>query len=260
MSEAVRQRALLDAIGATSNARPGLALREVGPRAARGLAAYRANAEALADRALGAAFPTVRAMLGADDFARLARELWRAHPPQRGDVGEWGDALAASLEAHPALAAWPYLGDAARLDLAMHRNERAADAVLDAGSLGLLESTDPAQLVLRLMPGTALLRSRWPIGAVHAAHQLEGAAAERAFEAVRAALAERRGESVLVARRGWRAVLHGLDAPAAAFTEQVLAGATLAAALDHAGADFDFTPWLGTSLREAWLQRCEAAC
>ena len=265
MNEAERQRALLRAVQSVQSVQAGhvggapeLALREAGPRAARGLEAYRANAQALADRALGAAFPTVRLLVGAETFARLAADAWQAHPPQRGDIGVWGDAYAAWLQARPALSRWPYLGDVARLDWALHHCERAADAVLDSASLGRLESADPQHSVLHLMPGSALLLSPWPIAQIHAAHQLEGDAAEAAFGALRVALAEPSPERVLVVRRGWRARVHALDGPAAAFTQQVLEGATLHAALEHAGAGFDFAGWLGTALRESWLQRVAA--
>lgn len=252
--EATRQRALLAAL-MTSEARPAaLALRETGTRAARGLEAYRANAEASAERALASTFATVQAMVGAEDFTHLAREFWHAHPPQRGDLGEWGAEFPAWLGAHAAMAPWPWLSDSARLDLALHRNERAADAVLDAASLALLESTDPARLRLQLMPGTALLRSAWPIASIHAAHQLGGDAAEQAFEGLRAAIADARGEQVLVARQGWRAVVHRLGPPDAAWVQAVLDGVCLADALAGAGEGFDFSVWLGTALRQSWLK------
>jgi hypothetical protein len=249
MDEARRQRDLLHALGGT-----GIdGLREQGARAARGLAAYRANAEATADRALAAAFATVRAMVGPEDFRRLARAFWEAHPPQRGDLGEWGDAFPPWLQAHADLAAWPYLGDCARLDLALHRNERAADAALDAGSLTLLESTDPARLHLRLMPGTTLLRSAWPVVSIHRAHQLDPAAADPAFAAVRAAIAAQVGEDALVVREGWRAVVHPLAGAEARWTEGLLSGANLDDALRSAGASFDFAAWLQNALRRQWL-------
>ena len=251
--EARRQQALLAALaGAVSS--PELDLRERGERAARGLEAYRANAEAIADRALASVFPTVRALVGDADFAHLARDLWRAHPPLRGDLGEWGEHFGPWLASHPAMGDWPYLGDCARLDHALHAAERAADAEFDAASLTLLESTDPARLRIELMPGTALLRSRWPIARIHAAHQLEGAAAERAFEALRSVIAAPHGEHVLVARKGWRAEAHTLDAASADWAERLLAGADLASALDAAGASFDFAAWLVTALRAAWLK------
>jgi len=249
MDEAQRQRGLIGALGGA-----GIdGLREHGARAARGLEAYRANAEAIAERALAAAFATVRAMVGDDDFRQLARAFWHAHPPQRGDLGEWGDAFPDWLQAHAGMAAWPYLGDCARLDLALHRNERAADAVFDAASLALLESTEPARLQLQLMPGTALLRSRWPIVAIHRAHQLDATASEPAFEAVRTALAERAGEDALVVREGWRAAVHWLSDADACWTHSLLAGANLDTALVEAGASFDFAAWLQTAIRYRWL-------
>ncbi|HZT55210.1 MAG TPA: putative DNA-binding domain-containing protein [Burkholderiaceae bacterium] len=255
MNEAARQQRLLQALaGAAPHDAAALGLRESGARAARGLEAYRANAEGVADRALASTFPTIRAMVGADDFARVARAFWHAQPPRRGDLGEWGDAFAGWLAADAALARWPWLADCARLDWALHACERAADAVLDAASLGQLESTDPAQLRLRLMPGAALLRSAWPLAAIHRAHQLEGAAAEAAFDELRAAIAAARGEPVFVARRGWRAVVHPLDAPGAAWMQDLLDGVDLAAALERAGPGFDFAAWLASALRESWLQ------
>ena len=259
MNEAQRQQALLVALAAADPAPATLALREAGERAARGLEAYRANAAALADRALAVVFPTVRTLVGEKDFKHLARGFWLADPPARGDLGEWGDAFPRWLEAHGQIANWPYLGDCARLDLALHRNERAADAVFDAASLGLLATTDPAQLRMALMPATVLLRSAWPIASIHAAHRLEGIQAERAFDAVRAALAAARGEQVLVVRQGWRAVVHRLDPVRAGWTRSLLDGVSLGAALDRAGEGFDFAAWLATALRESWVKGVVAA-
>ncbi len=275
MNEALRQRALLAALAAPAAPAQGAgaaagadsaaaassvgSLRETGARAARGLEAYRANAESIAERALAAVFPTVKALVGDDDFAHMAREFRHAHPPTRGDLGEWGAALPAWLAAHHGLAAWPWLADCAQLDLAVQRSERAEDATLDVASLALLESADPAMLWLRLMPGTALLRSRWPIATIHAAHRLEGEAADRAFERVREVMAAERGEQVLVARHGWRAVVQPLDAATADWTANLLAGVSLATALERAGDDFDFAGWLADALRETWLHGVAAA-
>ena len=250
-NEARRQSALLAAIG--GQAAP-LAVREPPARAARGLAAYRANAEALAERALAAVFATVQPMVGEENFQHLACEFWRAHPPLRGDVGEWGSAFPAWLDAHAAMARWPWLGDSARLDLALHENERAADAVFDAASLARLESTDPTRLSILLMPGTALLRSRWPVATIHAAHRVDAAQSEAAFANVRAALDAARGEQVLVVRQGWRAQTVVLTPADADWTDSLLAGANLSVALQHAGESFDFARWLGMAVQGQWLK------
>ena len=253
MDELLRQQELLAVLEHGDDA-IALPLRETGERAARGLDAYRANAEALAERALAAAFATVQALVGAADFAQLARAFRRIEPPRCGDLGEWGDAFPAWLAAHPALSAWPWLADCARLDLALQRCERAADAPLDAASFAQLETIAPARLRIELLPGSALLRSAWPIATIHRAHQLAGAGAELAFAAVREAIAEQRGECVLVARRGWRALAHPSTPADADWTRDLLDGVDLATALRHAGESFDFSAWLETALRESWLQ------
>ena len=253
-TEAQRQQALLAALWQGDDEALQPWLQQAGERAGQGLSAYRANAGALADRALAAVFTTVQAMLGADDFKHLAREFWRAHPPQRGDMGEWGGDFPAWLQAHAAFEAWPYLGDCARLDLALHRCERAADAELNVASLVLLESADPAQLCIVLAPGTAALASAWPLATIHRAHRLHGAddpgASTAAFASVRAALAAQHSEPVVVARAGWRAQVHAVDAPTLAWTQSLLDGMPLSLALEQAGAAFDFTEWFAQALRE----------
>jgi hypothetical protein len=240
-AEALRQRELLARLAA---ARADAA-------ASPGLRAYRANAHASAERALGTACPTLRVLLGAEDFAQLAREFWHADPPLRGDLGEWGDALPEWIAAHAGLAEWPYLADCARLDLALHHCERAADAVFDAASLALLSSTDPARLQLRLMPGVQALRSRWPLASLHAAHAGRD---ESLFDVARDRLQQGQGEAVVVARDGWRGVVHRIAAPDLAFMQALACGADLARALDAAGDGFDFAAWLADALRCRWLK------
>ena len=256
-TEAQRQQALLAALWQGDDEALQPWLQQAGERAGQGLSAYRANAGALADRALAAVFTTVQAMLGADDFKHLAREFWRAHPPQRGDMGEWGGDFPAWLQAHAAFEAWPYLGDCARLDLALHRCERAADAELNVASLVLLESADPAQLRIVLAPGTAALASAWPLATIHGAHRLHGAhdpeaaeAAKAAFASVRIALAAHSSEPVVVARAGWRAQVHAVDAPTLAWTQSLLHGMPLSLALEQAGAALDFAAWFAWALGE----------
>jgi hypothetical protein len=251
--EAQRQRRLLDGVLAAQADASALPTREAGARALRGLQAYRANADASAERALATAFPTVQMLLGNEDFPALAREFWRARPPERGDLGEWGDALPDWLATHAQLAAWPYLADAARLDGALHRCERAADDTPDHASLGRLADTDPAALFIRFMPGVALVDSDWPIGAIHRAHHED----ESLFDTLREAIEARRGESVIVSRLGWKAVPSTVDAATAAWTRAVLAGQDLGSALAGAPEGFDFSAWLATALQSNWLKGIE---
>jgi hypothetical protein len=251
--EALRQQMLLRAMW--GDARPGVVagwLRD-GPRAARGLAAYRANAGAAAERALAAAYPTVQQLLGDESFAALARACWRRHPPTAGDLGLWGEALPAFIADAETLAGEPYLADVARLEWAVHSAERAANVAPPQG-LERLASDDPTALVLRLAPGTALVESRHPVVTIWQAHR---SSADDRFAPVRAAFESGAGESALVAREGWRAHVCAVAPDEARYIQALLAGGSLAAALMAAGEAFDFQAWLIAALRRQRLTAVE---
>ena len=245
--EALRQQMLLRAL--LGDARPGVVagwLRDRPERVTRGLQAYRANAGALAERVLAAAFPTLVQLLGADASTGLARAYWHAEPPRRGDMAQWGDGLPAFIAADAQLAAEPYLADVARLDWAVHLAEAADDAAPPSG-LALLTRNDPAGLWLQWAPGTALLSSPHPIATVWWAHQAQaepGDGSER-FAPVRAAFAAGVGEHALVSREGgWRGQVRAVPAAEAGFMQALLAGHSLGSALSNTAADFDFEAWL----------------
>ena len=255
--EALRQQMLLRALW--RDARPaGVAgwMRD-GARFERGLQAYQAHAGALAERALAAAYPTIRQLLGDASFAALARAFWQRDAPQRGDIAQWGGALADFIAAAPQLAAEPYLADVARLEWAVQQAEHAADGGLPQG-LEHLRDTEPAQLRLRLAPGTALVESAHPIVAIwHAHRDRAGLDDATRFADVRAAFAAGRAEAALVCRRGWAADVLALDPADARFTRALLAGDDLAAALQQAGPHLDFEAWLLQALQAGTLAAVE---
>ena len=250
-TEALRQQRLLAVLRAQAplDTLSGW-LRGPSARAQRGLQAYTANAGALAERALSAAFPTIAELVGAGSFAALARAFWQAQPPERGDVAQWGGALPGFIAAAAQLADEPCLADVARLDWAVHLAELASDADRAAQGLEQLATADPDRLRLQLAPGTALVSSTHPVATIWQAHR--STAADR-FAPVREAFARGVGEHALVWCQGYKAQVCALPEAAAGFTRGVLAGLSLGQALDTAGPDFSFEPWLLTALRQGWL-------
>jgi hypothetical protein len=230
-------------------------LRDGPVRAARGVSAYRANGQALAARALAAAFPTVAALLGDEALTALAAAHWQQHPPQAGDIARWGTDLPPALAADPQLAELPYLADVARLDALVAACELAPDAPpITPDGLALLAHPDAAEGHLRLLPGTALLPSAWPVASIWHGHQPD---APDGLAPARAALARGDGEAALVWRAGWRARVAALAPGDAAFTAALLAGHTLGQALAAPAAagwaDWAFEPWLLQALSAGWL-------
>lgn len=204
----------------------------------RGLLAYRTHAQALAQRALAAAYSPLQAWLGEASFAALAWAFWRADPPQQGALAQWGGGLADFLAAQPGMEALPC--QLARLCWAAQQAERALDAELDPASLALLAQREAQFLGLHLRPGVALV------------------------QASPAALALWRGEPeadqgeapVLVWRQAWVARARLLCAGEHRLLQALLAGADLDCALRQALSaqpGFDFGLCLQTLLQEECL-------
>lgn len=245
--EALRQQMLVRAL--LGDARAAVVEGWLSGEASRkraGLLAYRANAGALAERALGATVPTVVQLLGEESFAGLARAFWQAHPPTDGDLANWGAELPAFIERDTQLASEPYLADVARVDLAVQQAERAADDAAAPQGLERLAQDDPSHLRLRLRAGWWVLQSAHPVHAVWTAHRAEGS--DR-FAPVRQALADERRDAVRVRRDGWHAAVDLLAADTARFEHALLQGLSLGTALEGAGPAFGFEPWLINALR-----------
>lgn len=237
---AAQQQALVEAlfVWSTSSATKTIAACAIDSRA-RGLKVYQSNGHALAERALQGAYPVLAQLLGQDSFAELARALWHAHPPVRGDVALWGAQLPQFVAASADLHDEPYLQDVATLEWALHCTATAADGVPDLSTLSLLTTEDPAQLVLCLAPGSAVLTSAWPFVSIVQAHREPG----MAMAEVGALVRQRLGQSAVVWRAGFKPSVRQALLGEASLLGALLGGTSLGTALDGA-ADLDFAAWL----------------
>jgi Putative DNA-binding domain len=246
----LQQQSLLDALFA----RPGSAQAtgaqhhlhtQLDTHASRGLMAYQANGHALAERCLRAAYPVVAQLLGDDSVNALARDLWHSHPPRRGDLAQWGDALSTFLANNEQLADLPWLADVARVEWALHRAASAQDANTDLPSFARLTSEDPEALTLLLAPGTTLITSAWPVVSLVTAHTVGEPTLAEVGQRVR----DRVGETAVVWRQGWRPCVAVCPADALAMLQALLRGAPLTDSLGQAAAGFDFSDWLTSSVQ-----------
>jgi hypothetical protein len=221
----------------------------------RGLAAYRTNASALAERALQAAYPVVAELIGGAGFGLMARHFWQRHPPERGDLAWWGDALPGFLASDSQLVDVPYLADVARVEWALHCNASAPDAApLEPASFAMLGQQAPGAVTLRLPPGTALQRSSWPVVSLINAHLHDESTLDTAAARVQA----RQGEAALVWRQGLRPRLAACSSAEAALIDALLAGQSLLAALEAVDmaplmpgeGPFDFSAWLNAAVTQ----------
>lgn len=136
---------------------------------ARRFAVYRNNVSFSLCAALRTRFPVIARLVGAEFFAALARDFIAAHPPQSPVLHEWGAAFPDSLDACAPLAAFPYMGDVARIEWARGLAFHAADAAPIAPAR--LTGADPARLRLALHPSVIVLPLASPAVAIWAINQ-----------------------------------------------------------------------------------------
>ncbi|HYW55494.1 MAG TPA: DNA-binding domain-containing protein [Polaromonas sp.] len=225
----------------------------------RGLQAYRANGQALAERVLLGAYPVLAQLMGDESFAMLARHFWAEHPPLRGDMACWGDGLADFIDAALQLSDNPYLGDVARLEWLMHQAASAADVDADLASFALLTSADPALVTLTLGAGVALLASGYPVVSVVNAHLLGSPTLAHAGQL----LQEAHAEKALVWRQGFKPCTRAVSTGEYMVLRQLMAGQSLLQALEATDATptfiqsealpFDFSGWLGDAVRNGLI-------
>jgi Putative DNA-binding domain len=216
----------------------------------RGLLAYRSHGLALAERALAAAYPVISQLVGADNFAPMARQFWRQQPPAQGDMACWGGELAGFIAAAPQLADEPFLADVARVEWALHQAATAVDSSPDLTSIALLTRHAPDALTLQLSPGTARVASAYPVVSLMKAHV--DAPGEPDLTHAGELLRERIGEHALIWRHGLKPQVEAINQAESAFIHALLQAQSLAQALEAAAqsADaFDFSDWLARAVQ-----------
>jgi len=192
---------------------------------------YRNNVVASLVAALADGFPVTCRMVGDAFFGAMARAFVMAHPPASPVLAEHGDAFADFIEGFAPVACVPYLADMARLERARVRACHAADAMPLSRDELAARTSDPGALPgarLQLHPSVQVVRSRFAIVSLWAAHHGEGAIERVDPEVPEAALVLRVEEDVVVQR---------VPLATAHLIRRLCDGATLGAAAAAAGDD-----------------------
>jgi hypothetical protein len=226
--------AALDDPGAVAAFVPALVTRDL--LTAERLALYRGNVVAAWEKALANSYPVVRALVGDEFFAALARAYGRAHPSVSGDLNRFGDYFAKFVAAFEHTQSLPYLGDVAALEWAVHRAHYAADGnKLTRERVAALPPIELLSARFGLDAACACIASRFPVARIWQAHQ------PRSQVALPESLDS--GEFALVVRPCWRVEVLVSSAGEIAALERLCSGADVESAI-AAGlgvdAGFDF--------------------
>ena len=123
---------------------------------------YRHAGYAIHVDALATGYPALRRLLGEDAFDGLATRHAAWHGSRSGNLQDYGADFADFIGAQPETAAWPWLGDVARLEWLRQEAVLAADAA-PADPATLLAALADAKGALRLRPSVRVLRSDWAV-------------------------------------------------------------------------------------------------
>lgn len=204
-----------------------------GAPAGRRFSVYRNNVAVSLGDALRTGFPVLEKLIGQENFKTLAGLYLRAHPPRSPLMMHYGTEMPGFLEHFAPLQHIPYLGDVARLELAIRQSYHAADATpVPADRLACLTETSR----LTFAGAMRLLPSDWPLWDIW--HYNTGPDAPKPRQTA---------QSILITRPGYDPAPHALSAAEFIWLTSLLEGAALSDALDAATAAdpaFDMTPAL----------------
>ncbi len=214
-----------------------------GRPAGRRYAVYRNNIAVALREALETGFPACVKLIGAENFANIAGVYLRQAPPVSPLMMHYGAGFPEFLEGFPPLAKTGYLGDVARLELAMRRSYHAADATpLDPAALQGLSEAALLGAELTLAPAAQLVPSPWPLLQIYRYTLIPGSPKPEA-----------RAEDVLVTRPDFDPAPHALPPGGGAFLRAVIRGAPFGAAMEAAGDGFDLPATLSLLLAQGAL-------
>ncbi len=205
-----------------------------GNQPVRRFAVYRNNVVASLVKALGVRFPATSRIVGEEFFNAMARVFITAHPPCSPLLMTYGNDFPDFIELFEPAGELPYLADVARLEAARTRAYHAAEAEpVEPNQLQTIAPEALGGMRFVLHPSAEVVRSRHPIVTIWAMN---------AGEAELGPIENWRPEDALVARPRLEVEVRGLPAGGAAFLAALIAGNTLAQAVEVAAkedADFD---------------------
>ncbi|SOC00126.1 hypothetical protein SAMN05877809_102563 [Rhodobacter sp. JA431] len=206
---------------------------------------YRNNVAVSLGAALAQRFAVIARLVGEAFFAAMAHEFIAKHPPQSPVLHEWGESFPAFLEHFPPLAAYPYMGDVARIEWARGQAFHAADAL--PISPAQLIGADPERLQLALHPSVLVLHLATPAVSIWQRNQ-PGGEGEPIGQSAEIAL--------ILRDRAFQVPVRAISAPEAALIAGLKRGETLAQAAAQMD-DFDPTALLLQLMQAGAL--CERA-
>lgn len=217
-----------------------------GSNSAARFAVYRNNVIASLVEALADTFPVTLELVGDEFFRAMAQLFVRKNLPRSRVLAFYGESFPSFIKHFPPAASVPYLADVARLEMlrvyafhALDVDELPATALASA----LANSDGLPDMRIGLHPSTGIIRSRYAVASLWAAHQGDDDISN---------VDPFMSENALVIRPYLEVEVITTEIAASDFVVSILQGASLVGALEHAihaHPDFDLTSILALLVR-----------
>ncbi|MCF6320230.1 MAG: DNA-binding domain-containing protein [Rhizobiaceae bacterium] len=142
---------------------------------------YRNNVVVSLMEAMAETFPSIKTIIGEENFATLTRAFIASHPPSSPMMQAYGEEFPQFLEAFAPLANYPFLSDVAQVEISWIDAYHAADAQpLDGALLGEIKPDNLMNTRFDVHPATRLIKSAYQLH--HLFSSRENSSAELNFE------------------------------------------------------------------------------
>jgi hypothetical protein len=228
------------AAGLTSGVLPEGVVAHDPAEVAQRFAVYRNNVGHSLIQALATKFPVIQRLVGEAFFAQMARLFADTNRPKTPVLMLWGDAFPGFLAEFAPLAAYPYMADVARIEVARGVAYHASDVqAISADRLQQLAASG-GNGSLALHPSVQLISSRHPVVTLWQTNQ-PGQTPHN--------MANKGPETALVLRtQTFDVVVHAISQADAALITALQGGQTLLQAAEYAATlaqGYDPSPMLG---------------
>ena len=215
-------------------------------------AVYRNNVVVSLMEALGQAYPSIKSILGEEDFRKVARLYVASHPPKSPMMQMFGQEFADFLARFEPLSKSAFFVDLAKLErLWLEAHHAADDPILDPQALGSIAPENLTGITFTSHPAATLLGSSYPI--VDLFHRRHDSTADIDLSLPQIALITRPQTEVRLAQ---------ITPAQHRYFRGLSAGETLGTALEAAGAvdpGFDPAATIGLMLESGFCSALKAA-
>ena len=220
---------------------------------------YRNNYLETGINALGIGFPTLKSLLGNENFRQLTKAYLNNYPKTCFDWADYGQYLAEFMLEIESLAEQPFLPEIAALDWQLLHIEREADKTFDATSFSLMQTIPLDKLSFVSAPGLKIQKLRFPVVELYQlAHDLipkEGAQRDKLIKninkSINHAIKTSETRSIVMWREQYKALFEYCNKNEVKAYESIQAKQSIESVLSHFTDNQDaMTEWLQRSIQQ----------